>query len=307
MTKLELPKSSWYLRKAMQPSKNRKAPFAKKSLGQNFLVDKSAIEKIITAVGHSLPLLLEIGPGRGALSTSLFPLADKFCLLEKDDLFAKEIGETLFVHGSRKHSIFHEDALDFDWNRLWTESESNPTTPLTVVANLPYNVATEILFRLIDQSYRIPRMILMFQKEVGQRIAAPHGNRSFGVISVMVQNYYDVKIQQILKPGAFRPSPKVDSAVLEFTLRPTPLVPLKETEKRAFRSLVQSGFAHRRKTIENSLLLEKIRLALPPEEAKARIQRGLLGAKIDPKDRAERLSVSDWGNLFAALYEQKVD
>jgi len=291
----------------MQPSKNRKAPFAKKSLGQNFLVDKSAIEKIIQSVGTSSPLLLEIGPGRGALSTSLFSLADKFCLLEKDDLFAKEIGETLFVHGSRKHFIFHEDALEFDWDRLWKESDSKTDTPLTVVANLPYNVATEILFRLVDQCYRVPRMVLMFQKEVGQRIAAPHGSRSFGVISVMVQNYYEVKIQQILKPGAFRPSPKVDSAVLEFSLRSKPMVPLEETEKRAFRSLVQSGFAHRRKTIENSLLLEKIRLALAPEEAKTRIQKALENAKIDPKSRAERLSLSDWGNLFVTLYGKKVD
>ena len=128
--------------------KQSRQPFAKKSLGQNFLVDKSAIAKIVESVPFGTPLLLEIGPGRGAISTALFSRAEKYCALEKDDLFAKNIGETLFVHGSRSHFIFHDDALEFDWERLWKESGATETTPLSVCANLPYNVATEIFFQI---------------------------------------------------------------------------------------------------------------------------------------------------------------
>ena len=140
----------------------RRSQFAKKSLGQNFLVDVVAIAKIAGSIPMATPLLLEIGPGRGALSVELFPRAEKFCVLEKDDLFAKNIGETIFVHGSRAHTVFHADALAFDWERIWTESGSAAEVPLSVCANLPYNVATEIFFRLLKLRARIPLMVLMF-------------------------------------------------------------------------------------------------------------------------------------------------
>jgi 16S rRNA (adenine1518-N6/adenine1519-N6)-dimethyltransferase len=278
----------------------RKSQFAKKSLGQNFLIDKAAISRIASAVPMGTPLLLEIGPGRGALSTELFPRAEKYCALEKDDVFAKEIGETVFVHGSRAHTIFHADALDFDWERLWQESGSAPETQLSVCANLPYNVATEIFFRLLAMRSRIPLMVLMFQKEVAVRIAAPPGTRESGVLSVAAQVYFDVKVQQILKPGAFRPSPKVDSAVLEFRRREKPIhdFPNEEAFTR-FLNLVRACFAHRRKTLENSLALEAGKLGWTGSPGKAILTERLAAIGIDGGRRAETLKIEE----FVAMYE----
>lgn len=279
----------------------RKPVFAKKSLGQNFLVDTNAIQKIVAAVPEEIDLLLEIGPGRGALSTQLFPKTKTFCVLEKDDLFAENIGGTLFIHGSRNHHVFHADALEFDWNRIWQETKLPENTELTVVANLPYNVATEILFRLFANAHRIPRMVLMFQKEVGVRIAAPPGTRNCGVISAAAQNIYSVKVQQILKPGAFRPSPKVDSVVLEFDRLQQPVVPMAPGELPKFTSLVKAAFAHRRKTLENSLGYEMGKLGWVNNPNKEFVKKALAAAGIDGSRRAENLTLQDFGNLFRQL------
>jgi 16S rRNA (adenine1518-N6/adenine1519-N6)-dimethyltransferase len=276
--------------------------FAKKALGQNFLVDKGAIAKIVGAVPENTPLLLEIGPGRGAISTEIFPRAQKYALLEKDDLFAEKIGGTLFIHGSRHHHVFHADALEFDWQRLWSETESPIDTPLTVAANLPENAATEIHFRLLDLHERIPLMVLMFQKEMGVRIAARTGTRDYGIVSVAAQNLYEIKVQQILKPGAFRPSPKVDSAVLEFRRRAEPLVKLEtEEDRKNFVVLVKTAFAHRRKTLENSLSLELHRLKFLEDPSRKTLQEALAKAGIEGIRRAETLSVQEFGALYSAL------
>jgi 16S rRNA (adenine1518-N6/adenine1519-N6)-dimethyltransferase len=279
----------------------RKNVFAKKSLGQNFLVDKGAIAKIVAAVPEKTPLLLEIGPGRGALSTELFRRCDTFCVLEKDDLFAENIGGTLFIHGSRKHHVFHADALEFDWDRIWAESGLPPETPLVVSANLPYNVATEILFRLLALKARIPRMVLMFQKEVGVRIAARAGTKECGVISVAVQNSYSVRVQQILKPGAFRPSPKVDSVVLEFERLATPQVDLSAEDAPLFTVLVKAAFAHRRKTLENSLSMESGRFKWLESPSREAIKGYLAAAGIEGARRAETLTVEEFGKLFREM------
>ncbi len=278
----------------------RKARFAKKSLGQNFLVDKKAIAKIADSIPHGLPLLLEIGPGRGVLSTELFARAEKFCVLEKDDIFAKEIGETLFVHGSRQHFVFHCDALDFDWEKIWAETGSS--APLAVCANLPYNVATEILFRLLRLRDRIPLMVLMFQKEVAERIAARPGSRNSGVLSVAAQNFYTVKIQQVLGPGAFRPSPKVDSAVLEFHRRERPLVEFSSQEEfERFLDLVRACFSHRRKTLENSLSMEVGKLSWLKVSSKLGVQEQLKILGIDGIRRAETLTIEEFGKLYFGM------
>lgn len=280
---------------------SKKSPFAKKSLGQNFLIDKAAIARIAESIPEETPLLLEIGPGRGALSVELWKRAKVFCVLEKDDRFAEQIGATLFVHGSRNHHVFHADALEFEWDRLWRDTNQPPETPLTVAANLPYNVATEILFRLLSMHERIPRMTLMFQKEVAERIAARKGTKAYGGISVLAQNVYEVRVQQILKPGAFRPSPKVDSAVLEFVRRPSPQVSLaNRRDKESFSLLVKAAFAHRRKTLENSLSLESGKLPWK-SQGKAAVQAFLRESGIEGSRRAETLSVEEYGKLFERL------
>lgn len=276
--------------------------FAKKSLGQNFLKDQNAIAKIVESMPENTPLLLEIGPGRGAISTEIFKRAQKYAVLEKDDVFAEKIEGTLFIHGSRNHTVFHADALEFDWERIWTDTGSDPSTPLSVAANLPYNVATEILFRLLDRDARIPYMVLMFQKEVGLRIAAKPRTKDYGIISVAAQNLYDVKIQQILKPGAFVPAPKVDSAVLEFRRREQPIVPTVDLEeRRRFHDVVRVCFAHRRKTLDNSLAMEAHRIGWAKVQGKAAVLVKMQEAGIKPGVRAEELTVEDYGRLFRTL------
>jgi 16S rRNA (adenine1518-N6/adenine1519-N6)-dimethyltransferase len=171
-----------------------------------------------------------------------------------------------------------------------------------VAANLPYNVATEILFRLLERSHRIPLMVLMFQKEMGVRIAARVSTRDYGIVSVAAQNLYEISVQQILKPGAFRPSPKVDSAVLEFRRRSEPIVPLEtEEERKNFVTLVKSAFAHRRKTLENSLSLESHRLKFAQDQSRKGIQTALAQAGIEGIRRAETLTIQEFGSLFRAL------
>lgn len=285
----------------MEKPAARKEQFAKKSLGQNFLVDQNAIAKIVQAVPENTPYLLEIGPGRGALSTELYKRAQKFAVLEKDDLFAEKIEGTLFIHGSRNHQVFHADALEFDWSKLWGGLPQE--TPLTIAANLPYNVATEILFRLLGLQSKIPLMVLMFQKEVGQRIAGQPNSKNYGAISVATQLFYDVKIQQILKPGAFRPSPKVDSIVLEFHRRAQPRLAFKPDEKDRFLAMVKACFAHRRKTLENSLSMEMARLWWVKGVGKAELQQILAKAGIDGMRRAETITIEEFGKLFNTLGE----
>lgn len=285
----------------MEQAPKRPAPFAKKSLGQNFLKDKNAVAKIVAAVPVGTPLLLEIGPGRGAISTELFARAEKFCVLEKDDLFAEKIAGTLTIHGSRDHQVFHADALEFDWERLWTETGVAANTPLTVAANLPYNVGTEILFRLVELGDRAKLLVLMFQKEVALRIAARPNTKAYGIISVLVQNHYEVSVQQILKPGAFVPAPKVDSAVIELRRRPRARVALDPAQEKEFISLVRAGFSHRRKTLENSLGHESGRLAWVKNPGKEGVREAMGRAGIDAQARAESLEIEDWGRLHQAL------
>jgi 16S rRNA (adenine1518-N6/adenine1519-N6)-dimethyltransferase len=192
--------------------------------------------------------------------------------------------------------VLHADALDFDWERIWRDTGSSAELP--VCANLPYNVATEIFFRLLNLRDRIPLMVLMFQKEVALRIAAAPGTRDSGVLSVAAQVHYDVRVQQVLKPGAFRPSPKVDSAVLELRRRPAPLLQLAPGEFEKFLNVVRACFAHRRKTLENSLALEAGKLGWPGGKEPVRAR--LAAAGIDGMRRAETLSIEEFGRLFRA-------
>jgi 16S rRNA (adenine1518-N6/adenine1519-N6)-dimethyltransferase len=145
-------------------------------------------------------------------------------------------------------------------------------------------------------------MVLMFQKEVAQRIAAKASTKAYGNISVAAQNFYDVRIQQILKPGAFKPAPKIESAVLEFVRREKPILPFENTEHfLRFHRLVRLCFSHRRKTLENSLSMELGRTEWSPFAEKKALQVILAKAKIDGQRRAETLSIEEFGNLFKEL------
>lgn len=269
--------------------------FAKKSLGQHFLTDKSAVAKIIQLLPEADRLrsnVLEIGPGRGAITYDLVEHVSGLTLLEKDsDLALRLQNELLDVDYVK---IIEKDALEFDFSSLTTDE----SRPLTVVSNLPYNVGTEILFRLIEQHDGIEAMVLMFQKEVALRLAATPGKRAYGIPSVLVQNFYDVKIEFTLSPGSFSPPPQVDSTVVTFHRKENPVFPLDAKTQPLFAKFIQASFNHRRKTLVNGLSMEAARLRLNADFSKDSLARTLEELGHTAQVRAEQLKISDFGRLF---------
>jgi 16S rRNA (adenine1518-N6/adenine1519-N6)-dimethyltransferase len=274
---------------------------AKKSLGQNFLVDQNALTKIAELVPGDTELLLEIGPGRGALTELLAQRCEHICLLEKDEALLASTRTQLLLQKREAKATWAEDALDFDYSKIWTDTGLSTSTPLGVAANLPYNVATEILFRLLELRERIPWMVLMFQKEVAKRIAAKPGNRDYGTISVLVQNYYEASEALRLKPESFRPRPKVESSVVYFERLDKPQLEFTPYEWERFRSFIREAFRYRRKTLGNSLNMGKFGPSIRRGFASPAPRVALERANIDAQLRAETLSLQDFGRLFREL------
>jgi len=251
---------------------------AKKRFGQNFLVDLGYAAKIVDAAGIKTgDAVVEIGPGHGAITRLL---AEKDCTvyaLEIDRDLQKILKETFSE--TENVQILAGDALDFDFVSLGEEAGR----PLKIVANLPYNVATPILFRLLEARHVIEKMVLMFQKEVALRIAASPGNKQFGALSIFPQLYADIRLEMTLPPGAFRPAPKIQSSVLSFTI-------LKKTrfhvrDEAVLKRVVSAAFSQRRKKLNNSLKSIDDAADLGSVFAKA---------GVDPSRRAETLSVEEF-------------
>lgn len=218
----------------------------KKSLGQHFLHHTATLEKIASLAKVSIQdQVLEIGPGPGGLTRVLAQKAQKLVAIEKDERFMIERKQEFL--GNPSVRIIQADALAFDYSTLGEGSWK-------VVANLPYNVATEIIFRLLSDAYRhhFTEMYLMVQKEVADRIVAtPAQRKDYSVLSLMSQIYSENKIVMKLSPGAFKPPPKVDSAIVHFKLHLLPRYPLKDFA--LFKKIVQKTFSQRRKKMMGPL------------------------------------------------------
>lgn len=261
---------------------------AKRSLGQNFLVDPSVIERIVSASGiGSSETVVEIGPGRGALTDSLRRRAERLILIEKDDDLA-----------ARHQLRFEEDegvrVLNLD--ALFVQPDQMPFEgPYRVVANLPYNVGGRITMHLLEEwGDKVLSATLMFQREVADRLIAPAGSSSYGALSVLVQSFAEVWSLFPVPPGAFRPRPKVQSRVVR--LRPRTEPQWKGVDYSHFRRVVHGGFAARRKTVFNSLQIAG-GVPNPAEE----IRESLKSAGIDPGVRGDDLPVEAWVRLASAL------
>ncbi len=218
--------------------------FKKRSLGQHFLCDTSAVSKIIESLHiDDTSLIIEIGPGGAALTSHLYERKPKeLILIEKDQRFYDDLCVKY-----PKARMFNEDACTIDISKL----ANNKNDQFTVVSNLPYNVSTVILENLIRYRSYIPRMILMFQKEVGQRILAPVNSSEYGRLTLLVQEYYRAKKVFILKPGSFSPPPKVDSIVVELERLDVPSVNISNRE--LYDKLLSAVFNQRRKMLRRSL------------------------------------------------------
>lgn len=264
----------------------------RRALGQHFLRDPRIVRAIADLARLTREdLCLEIGPGEGALTSLLAERAGRLLALEVDERLIAGLRPRLasFPHAEVRHA----DARRFDYSTL-PAFRPLSTGRVVVVGNLPYSVSKPILERLVDARTAIAEMVLTLQKEVAERVAAAPGSRRYGALSVLTKLHCEVRVAMVIPPGAFRPAPEVDSAVLHLRVLPAPCVPV--GDERGFRRVVKAAFAQRRKNLANALAG-----GLGTSVATAR-QR-LRAAGIDPERRAETLSLDEFARLSAAFAE----
>jgi 16S rRNA (adenine1518-N6/adenine1519-N6)-dimethyltransferase len=240
----------------------------KKSLGQHFLRDENISRKIVAALRQrSFTRLLEVGPGAGALTRYLLELEGiDFRAVELDE---EKVHYLLQTYPALEGKLIHASILDM---------EKPFGGPFTVIGNFPYNISSQILFKMLDWKEDLETMIGMFQKEVAQRVAAKEGSKIYGVLSVLVQAFFTVEYLFEVHEQCFNPPPKVKSAVIRLTPREAPAF----RDERSFFLLVKTAFNQRRKTLRNAVrsLFEASALQDPGFDR-----------------RAEQLSVADFAQL----------
>ena len=215
---------------------------AKKSFGQHFLHNTNLARSIVDlAKAHANDkLILEVGPGRAALTQFLIEDNTKFMAVEADWDMITYLSET---YPDLTDNFIQKDFLQLNLK------EVNDDKPFLVLGNFPYNISSQIIFKIIDNHTLVPTIIGMFQKEVADRIVAGHGNKTYGVISLLIQYYYDCKIVFKVAPGSFSPPPKVQSAVVLFTHKKE----LPVCNPSLFKSVIKISFGKRRKMMRNTL------------------------------------------------------
>jgi 16S rRNA (adenine1518-N6/adenine1519-N6)-dimethyltransferase len=270
-------------------------PRAKKRLGQNFLVDETYARRIVRALGpHAGETVVEIGPGRGALTALLLETGARVVAVELDRELVPVLRERF--GGREEFKLVEADALEVDFC-----AAIEPAASARVVANLPYNISTAILQRLIEQRRCVPEMVLMLQREVVERITAPAGSAERGYLTVMVEAFCEAEALFDVPPGAFRPVPKVWSTVARLRARG---VEAGGFDEGLFQRLVSAGFAQKRKTILNNL-------RSAPEDLRALFELAggaaalLEAAGIDPLKRAEALTHAEWAAVVKEVKRQK--
>jgi 16S rRNA (adenine1518-N6/adenine1519-N6)-dimethyltransferase len=260
----------------------------KKRLGQNFLEDERVIKRIVREVNpREDETIIEIGPGRGALTSRLVEGTGRLIAVEFDRDLVSLLDEKFGAH--KRFTLIEGDALTADLCAMIA-----PAAQARVVANLPYYISTAILQRLIEQRACLTEMILMLQREVVERICAPPGASARGFLSVLVEAYCETETLFDVAPTAFRPIPKVWSTVVRLRVRPQTAVGV-EDEKLLWR-IVSAGFAQRRKTIFNNLRNVSGELQAQIEKAGG-AEGALESAGIEAKRRAETLTLEEWSRL----------
>jgi 16S rRNA (adenine1518-N6/adenine1519-N6)-dimethyltransferase len=262
---------------------------AKKSMGQNFLLDLNVTRKIARAAGNlSERTVVEIGPGPGGLTRALLLEGARHVIAVERDERCRPVLHEVSEHYPGRLTAHFGDALEANW----TELLASHAGPVSIAANLPYGVASLLLVGWLETEPWPPwydRMVLMFQREVAERIVAEPGTKAFGRLSVLAQYRSETRIIMNLPPEAFTPPPKVSSAVVEIIPRPSPHPACSIA---ALGRVTQAAFGQRRKMLRASLK----QLTPMPELL-------LREADIDPQKRAEQLSVEDFARL-AAIYER---
>ena len=251
-----------------------------RALGQNFLCDPNTARRIVRLAGvEPGEHVVEVGPGLGSLTLALCEAGAKVTAVELDQ-YLRPVLEA--VTRGCEVEVLAGDALDIDWSALLT------APPYSMVANLPYNIATPMLMRAVEIAPMIDRYLVMVQREVGERLAAPPGSRVYGAVSVRLAYWCEAKVVGIVPPTVFIPRPNVESALVQVVRRPRPAVDVPD-RLRLF-ALIHAGFATRRKSLRQSL-----RSVLG-----SRTDAVLEEANIAPLTRAEALSIHEFAVLARA-------
>ncbi|MBA4349565.1 MAG: 16S rRNA (adenine(1518)-N(6)/adenine(1519)-N(6))-dimethyltransferase [Thermodesulfovibrio sp.] len=252
----------------------------KKYLGQNFLFDPSILRRIIDVSGvtHN-DTVVEIGPGHGRLTKMLAEAAGKVIAIELDSELFKKLKDELKEFNNIE--LVHGDVLKYPFDEIG---------PFKVVSNIPYYITTPIIFRLLEARKNLKSMTLTIQKEVAERIVAKPDTKEYGVLSLAVQYYAKPEIKFIIPRGAFRPVPKVDSAVIHLDTLKKPKV--KVHDEKLFFRIIKAGFSQRRKTLSNAL-----------KPIAKNIKELLIDAGIEPIRRSETLTIEEFARLADIVKE----
>lgn len=250
---------------------------AKKHLGQHFLTDESIAERIANSLTGQCSNVIEIGPGMGVLTKYLVANPNlNFTAIEIDT----ESVDYLHNHYPSLNVVFG-DFLKLDLNQICTDK-------FAVIGNFPYNISSQILFKVFDYRQQIPEVVGMFQKEVAERVAAKPGSKTYGILSVLLSAFYDIEYLFTVHEHVFNPPPKVKSAVIRLIRNDVKSL---ECDEKKFVQVVKAGFNQRRKTLRNALKPLNLSLERIPEELLLK--------------RAEQLSVSDFISITNALSESE--
>ena len=246
---------------------------ARKRFGQNFLVDDQIVSRIIATISpKKSDNIVEIGPGKGSLTFPLLQHLDHLSVIEID----RDLISLLKLKKQDKLTIYEADALKFDYGLI--------SDNLRIVGNLPYNISSPLLFRLLSSKNQIIDMTFMLQKEVVDRIVARHGSKTYGRISVMMQAFFEVESMFTVPKESFDPQPKIESAILYLKTKTHPLT----ENTKLLEKIVKISFSQRRKTLKNCL-----KSILSQEQT-----------KIDLSQRAEMISVENFITLMKDYEKQ---
>jgi 16S rRNA (adenine1518-N6/adenine1519-N6)-dimethyltransferase len=264
----------------------------KKQFGQNFIVDPAFADMIVSRAGiSSEDIILEIGAGMGALTVPLARKAKMIFAVERDSRIIGILNTQILASGFTNVSIIEEDILAIDLDALSEDVGGN----IIVMGNLPYNISSQILVRLIHSRKNVNRAVLMLQKELSQRITAQAGCKDYGRLSVMLRYCSDIRKLIDVKASLFYPRPKVDSEILELKFKKE--IQDQATDELFFFKVIKAGFGNRRKTLKNALNASELDIGA---DAAMRV---LENSGIDPIRRAETLSVEEFVILSNNLLE----
>ena len=262
---------------------------ADKSLGQNFLVSDEIVEGIIDSANISKnDIIIEIGPGLGVLTNLLLEKSDDVIAVELDSRMVQILKDRF--KDKENLTIMHEDILKVDLKSLLYNRKKNENSKVKVVANLPYYISSPIIMKLLEQNELIDEIIVMVQKEVGQRLSAETGTRTAGAITYAVEYYSEASCVLDVPKESFVPSPKVESVVIKLKIKNN----LEDINKELLFKVVKAAFSQRRKTLANALVNGKI-------VEKNNLEEIFNKANIDKNVRGENLTLEDYIKLCKFL------